>query len=94
MKFLTPVLFCGFYSILFGWPTLGAINKTKQVTLTTILSAIFQIAGLGGLAIIGKFSLVGIAIVRTLTEIVLVVLRGILCIKYKGYFSDIQRRRR
>lgn len=87
MKYLSPVLFLGFYTILFGWPALGAINKTKQVTLTTISSAMFQVAGIVCLALVGSFTIVGIAFVRVLTEMILMVSRGILCIKYKRFFK-------
>ena len=40
---LIPVLFFGFLSVLFGWPTLGAIDKAKEVTKSTVTSTILHI---------------------------------------------------
>ena len=34
LRALTPVLFISFPTMLFGWPTLGAFGKAKEVTIT------------------------------------------------------------
>ena len=75
LRLLIPVLFFSFLSILYGWPTLGAIGKQKQVTTTTILAAVFQVVLILILVLFGKFNLISIAVVRCITEAVLFVLR-------------------
>lgn len=71
LRLLTPVMFLGFLSMIYGWPTLGAINKQKQVTATTIISAVFQVLSLLALIGLNCFNLIAIAIVRCITELIL-----------------------
>ena len=71
LRLLIPVMFFGFIAMIYGWPTLGAINKQKQVTLTTVMSAVFQVLVLVILIIFGCFNLISVAIVRCLTEVLL-----------------------
>ena len=71
LRLLTPVLFFSFISMLYGWPTLGAINKQKQVMITTVTSAVFQILALLVLIGLNCFNLIAIAIVRCITEFIL-----------------------
>ncbi|MBU5430650.1 oligosaccharide flippase family protein [Kineothrix sp. MSJ-39] len=84
---LIPVMLFSFPGMLFGWPTLGPIGKQKQTTLTTIITAVVQVVGLGVLIITGKFSLLCIAILRGCTECLMMILRLIICFKYKNDFS-------
>lgn len=79
---LTPVLIFSFYSILFGWPALGAINREKEVTFSTIVSAIIQAAGLLVLLFISQFGIIQIALLRSFTEMVLMSIRGCFLGKY------------
>lgn len=68
---LIPVLFFSFPAILYGWPTLGPINKQKENTLTTISAATFQTVGLLCLVVFKRFELFSIAILRDFTELIL-----------------------
>ena len=61
--------------MLFGWTALGSIGKKKETAMTTVVTAIFQVFGLGLLTIIGKFNLINLAILRGLTELVMMLLR-------------------
>ena len=83
---LTPVLFFSFGSFMLGWPALGAIQKVKEITYTTVLSAGFQIVSLLVLAFIGRFEVIYIAIIRSITEAILAISRTIYCLKYKKEF--------
>ena len=56
-RLLIPVLFFGFFSIIFGWPTLGAIGKEKEVTISTVSSIIINIILLIVLIIFNKFNI-------------------------------------
>ena len=87
-RMLVPVLLFSFPGMLLGWPALGAIGKQKDTTMTTIITAFFQICGLGVLIVTGKFDLINIAILRGITEGVMMLLRGGLCIKYRNEFVN------
>ena len=89
-RLLIPVLFFGFFSIIFGWPTLGAIGKEKEVTISTILSIIIQIILLAILIVTNSFNLVTIAITRSLTEFILLVIRWHFVRKYKNLFYNVK----
>ena len=80
---LIPVMLFSFPGMLLGWPTLGTIGKQKQVTLTTIITAIGQVLGLIILILFNKFYLVYVALLRGITEFLMLLLRLCFCIKYK-----------
>ncbi len=84
---LIPVLLFSFPGMLYGWPALGAIDKVKQTSMTTIVTAVVQVAGLLFLAVIGKFTLVNLAILRSATELLMMVLRISLTYRYKKCFN-------
>ena len=86
-RILVPVLLFSFPSMLLGWPALGPIGKQKETTMTTIATALFQICGIVILILLNKFTLINIAILRGLTELTMVLLRGGLCIKYRSEFN-------
>ena len=75
LRLLIPVLFFSFPSMLYGWPTLGAINKQRETTMTTIISAVFQVVMILGLIFFNRFNLASIAIARCFTEAALFALR-------------------
>lgn len=70
-RMLLPVLLLSFPAMLIGFPVLGAVGKVNEVTTTTIISACFHIIGLLILATTGYFTLINIAILRSLTELIL-----------------------
>lgn len=86
-RLLIPVLLFSFPAMLCGWPTLGAIGKVRQTTLTTIISALTQCIGLSVLIVGGVFTLPLVAIVRNITEGVLFSMRVSFVIKYKRDFN-------
>ena len=88
LRFLTPVLFFSFFTYMLGWPALGAINKVNQTTKTTVFSALFQIAGLFILVLTNRFTIINIAILRSITEAVLAFMRGRYCYIYKKEFRS------
>ena len=75
LRILIPTLFFGFVAIMLGWPTLGAIGKTKETTISTVVSVLVNFILLVVLIIFDKFTLVNIAIVRVITEIILFSIR-------------------
>ena len=87
-RLLLPVLIFSFPAMVFGWPTLGALDKVKQVTKTTVLSAIVQVISLLVLLVAGYFNIMWIAVSRCITELVLMLSRGLYCWKYKNEFNE------
>lgn len=85
-RYLVPVLVFSFPGILLGWPTLGSIEKQKQVTITTVFAAMFQVVGLAILAVAGFFTLVNIVNLRWITELFLMAMRAGFCVKYRKEF--------
>ena len=88
LKWLIPTLIFSFTGMLYGWPCLTAINKQKSATCTTIVSAVVQVVGLLLLALIGQFNLIGICVVRNITEICLCIPRMIIIYKNKSKFDN------
>ena len=84
---LIPVMLFSFPGMLLGWPTLGAIGKQKQVTITTVITAVVQVLGLVILILINKFNLIFIALLRGFTELIMFLLRLFYCIKFKEEYS-------
>lgn len=87
LRLLIPVLFFSFPSMLYGWPTLGAINKQRETTMTTIISAVFQVTMILLLIVFDRFDLVSVAILRGCTEAVLLALRFGTYWKYRAEFA-------
>ena len=87
LRLLIPVLFFSFPSMLYGWPTLGAIEKQKETTMTTIISAVFQVTMILLLIVFDHFNLISVAVLRGCTEAVLLVLRFGTYWKYRTEFA-------
>lgn len=87
LRSLLPLLIISFFSMLLGWPCLGAIKRQKQVTISTALAAIVQILILVLLIVVGRLTLFTIALARIISEIVLLLVRGTCCIKYRKEFN-------
>lgn len=87
LKLTIPVLFLSFYSMLFGWPVLGALEKVKETTSTTIAASVIQILGLLFLLLTGKLSLISLSILRGGTEFSLLFFRLMYCQKYRYEFK-------
>ena len=85
-RILIPCLFIGFFGIMFGWPTVGAIGHPNAVTISTVTSIIVNVLLLGVLIYIDGFTLINIAIVRVVTEFVLFLTRFISFMKYRNEF--------
>ncbi len=86
LRALIPVLFFGFLAIILGWPSLGAIGKIKETTTSTVIASLFQILFVLFLMTIGKLTLVMMAVARSLTEVLMFVIRFLYFEKYKDEF--------
>lgn len=86
-RLMIPILFFSFPSMLYGWPTLGAIDKAKQTTASTIASAAVQITGLGILIATKHFTVISLAVLRVFTEFSLMFVRMCITYRHKACFK-------
>lgn len=84
---MVPVMFMSFGAQLFGWSSLGPIGKTRQTTMTTVVTAVVQAAGLVLLIGVNAFTLLNIALLRCATEFLMLSLRVGLCIRYRKEYN-------
>lgn len=84
---MIPVMFFSFAGMLFGWPTLGAIGKSKETSLTTVITAVAQISGLFALIAVDRFTLIHIALLRGATEFLMLVLRFGMCMRFRHEYN-------
>ncbi|MCH3968749.1 MAG: oligosaccharide flippase family protein [Atopobiaceae bacterium] len=84
IRLVAPVVFFSFYGMFFGWPILGAADKVKEITLSTLYSALLNIALLLVSVAIGIESVTVIALIRDLTEAVMCFLRLDQCKKLRA----------
>lgn len=87
LRLLVPVLFLELPVMLFGWPALGSIGRAKEVTVATVTSALFQVAGLLILILFGDFTLSSIAVLSGVTELVMLSIRLSYCYRYRMDFN-------
>ncbi len=88
LKWFIPLLFISFPATLFGWPVLGAIGKSKETTKTTVITAMAQVLGLILLIVIDRFTLINLAILRAMTELLMCCMRMRYCYKYRELFNE------
>ncbi len=88
LRAFVPLLFFSFPSMLYGWPALGAIGKSKETTTTTVLTAVLQVAGLVILLVIGKFKVVNLALLRGVTEACMFAMRFMYVRKFREEFAE------
>ena len=84
LKMLLPVFIASFYSMLIGWPVLGTRGMEKETTVTTMKSAVLQIAGIALLISINQFELTTLAICCSISEVYLLISRLFLLGKLKS----------
>lgn len=75
LRLVAPVLVFSFYGMFFGWPVLGAVGKVKELTATTLVSSLTSIAVLVAVTVTGMASVAAFAVVRSLTEVFMCLLR-------------------
>ena len=88
LRWFIPLLIISFPAMVYGWPTLGSIEKAKEVTITTIATAVLQVIGLLILAAANQFTLINLALLRGATELFMLSMRGGYCWKYRSLFTS------
>jgi polysaccharide transporter, PST family len=79
---LLPVLIFSFPVMVMGFPVLGAFGMVRETTRSTVIAAVFHIAGLAFLLACGWFNVLNIAILRSGTEAVLLGSRCYFLLRY------------
>lgn len=87
LRLSVPLLFILFLTILHGWPLLGPIGKVKEVTFSTIIGSICQVAGLMALISFHLMTLSLMMILRTISQAVILVMRLGYFKKYKYLYG-------
>ena len=84
--YLLPAFVFSFYSMLYGWPVLGAINKVNETSFSTVFASVFQIIGLLIIGLLHLFNLKTLAICCSVTEFILFTIRIIIVKKNSKLF--------
>ena len=90
LQALTPMLLFSFVVQMLGFPLLGALGRERQASFTTLVAAGAQILGLVGLALSHHFTLLSLALLRNVTELIFMILR----IYFVGVFLRERRKSR
>lgn len=86
LQILIPCLIFGFCAIIIGWPALGAINKQREVTFSTIISVLINIFILFILIFTNNFNLISIALARVFADFTLFAFRLYFLVKNRKLF--------
>lgn len=87
LRALLPAFVFSFYSMIYGWPVLGAIGMVKETSTTTVIASIVQILALILLIILNSFTLLGIAVCCSLSETALLFIRYFIYYKHRKLFK-------
>lgn len=87
MRLSVPLLFILFLTVLYGWPALGPIGKVKEVTFSTVMGSIFQVVGLAFLILCHLMTLTWIMVLRTLSQLIILIMRSTYFKKYKFLYN-------
>jgi PST family polysaccharide transporter len=87
-RWMIPILFFSFPAQIYGWPTLGAIGRARETTASTMLAAAVQTLGLVFLIATNRFTLISLAMLRSVTEAILMAVRMAMVYKNKKDFIE------
>lgn len=82
-----PLIIISFFSILFGWPLLGCINRAREVTATTVATGVLQVIGIAFLILSHNFTFDYLLLVRTLTELFMALYRVWVAYRFRYSFN-------
>ena len=76
LRMLCPILFTSYYSIMLGWPVLGAYDHVKEITATTVMAGLFSVIAVGLAGVLGLLTIASAALLRNFAELLLAASRG------------------
>jgi PST family polysaccharide transporter len=86
IRWIIPVIVASFPALLYAWPCFSVINKEKINTIITMIGACVQVLGVVILVVTDMFTLINLAIIRSLVEVILAVARMIAVYRYRKQF--------
>jgi PST family polysaccharide transporter len=90
LQIVIPTILLSFPSMMIGFPVLAAVDREKQLTTSSVVAATFHIAGLVTLALTSSFTIVAVAILRSITEGIMLVLRVAFVRQWRRQVSTLQ----
>lgn len=88
---VAPVLLLSFPAMLLGYPVLGAMGRASSLTRSSLIAAAFHVSGLVVLAICGSVDILSVAILRSCTELLLLVVRVLFVHRMIGDFGGLEK---
>lgn len=86
LRFMIPVFVFSLYSMLYGWPALGSIGENRATTVSTLIAAFVQIAGIIALNSLDVLSLITLALWCGVSEAVLLAVRLVILYRHRNSF--------
>ena len=71
IAYVSPILTFSFPAVMLGFPVLAAVGWVRPLTVTSVASCLFQVAGLVALVLASSFTIENVAILRCGSEAVL-----------------------
>lgn len=75
IPYIAPIFVFSFPAVMIGYPLLAAVGEVKELTVTSVVSALFNILGLAVLVWVDRFTMPAIAVLRCCTEAILLASR-------------------
>ncbi len=88
IRWIIPVIIASFPALLYAWPCFSVINKEKTNTIITVVCAGVQIIGIVIVMVADMFTLIALAVVRSIVEVILAIARVIAIYKYRKQFNS------
>ena len=88
IRWIIPVIIASFPALLYAWPCFSVINKEKTNTIITVVCAGVQIIGIVIVMVSDMFTLIALAVVRSIVEVILAIARVIAIYKYRKQFNS------
>ncbi len=87
IRWIIPVIIASFPALLYAWPCFSVINKEKTNTIITVVCAGVQIIGIVIVMVADMFTLIALAVVRSIVEVILAIARVVAIYKYRKQFN-------
>lgn len=82
VRLIAPVLLFSYPAQLLGFPVLAAVGCERKMTLSSVAGAVFHVVGLVILVAAGVFTVASVALLRSATEFVFMLVRAIFVFRW------------
>lgn len=91
VRLVSPILLFSFPAMMLGFPVLAAVGEERSLTVSSVMGAVFHIAGLLVLAFTGLFTIAAVAILRSTTEFVFMAARILFVLRWRKREARLQK---